>query len=218
MLNQKGFGYLYIVLGIIALIIIGYIVNLLIRYNNDVRLNEEKDRDYQQYLQDTASPSATASASPTSQSNSYDTYTNEEYGYSIKYPSEWTAGDGWFTAPGGQPGYGYSNVSIRISEKINNFDNKTRDTDSLEEYVKKDAGFETGPPRDLLNINKIVTDSGVVGYKVAWKASPWSADKKTYTTFFELPGNKSSTIQIEGREGDHMEIYDSMLLTFSYTK
>jgi hypothetical protein len=200
------------------------IVMLLLGLGGGYILFSNKANTHQPSTQVTPSNSAQAvypstAITPTGNQNvQWKTYANEKYGYSINYPPKWTAGDGWFTAPGGQPGYGYSDVSIQVLPKTTNLDNSNREKDSLAEYVKKDAGFETGPSRTPLNITEIVTQSGLTGYKVEWEASSWSAGKKTYTTFFENPKDKTSTIQIAGIEGKHMDIYDSMIDTFSITK
>lgn len=152
-----------------------------------------------------------SSISPTTTkvvSTDWKTYSDKD-GYSIKYPSDWLARNGLFTAPGLLS----FDVGIYIRKKINdevlNY--------SLEDYVNKSAGFETGPARVPLSIKKVVARSGMVGYKAEWVATAYSDNKKTYTTFFSLPNDKTSTLQIDGIDNGHIDIYNQMILTFAFT-
>lgn len=147
------------------------------------------------------------------------TYKNAKYGYSIKYPPDWTAGDGWFTAPGGQQGYSYSDIYVLVLPKAIYVDNINREKVSLEEYVKKYASKETDPNKTAISIKKITTfQSKVMGFAVEWEASGWSMNKKNYSVYFELPNDKTSTLQIDGIEGRHMDIYNKMVSTFNFSQ
>ncbi len=201
---QKGLASILIVL-LIAAAVGGYLV-----YSGKISLPQK---------QVTQTSKSDASPAPTGvdETANWKTYTNTKYGYSVKYPPDWSSGDGSFIAPGGQSGYGYSDVSIQVLSKSVNFDNTNREKDTLEEYVKKDAGGETGPSKTPISVKKITTQSGNIGFAVEWEASGWSANKKTYTAFFELPNDKTSTIQIGGTEG-YLDVYHLIVSTFKFTE
>src|SRR3982750_4903707 len=110
---QKGFSAIIVMVSLVAIVIIA---GGLVLFNKSTTSKVEPKVSTPSVEQ--ASPSATISDLPASASaqNSeivnWKTYMNTQYGYSIKYPSEWSSGTedglGWFIAPGGQPGYGHS--------------------------------------------------------------------------------------------------------------
>lgn len=54
---QKGFSLIIVIIGILTLISLIYVGNLILRYNEDVKLQKQKDEGYQQYLQSSPSVS-----------------------------------------------------------------------------------------------------------------------------------------------------------------
>lgn len=160
-----------------------------------------------------ALPTSTPSPmpTPTSVTFSWKTYTNPQYKFSIAYPSDWVAGEGAFAAGPGPVTANNTVVTVRVVKKDPTYVNNP-----LETYVRFNAGNETGPARTPVVITNVITESGLKGYKVEWKPSAYTANKITYTTFFEVPGDKTLTLQVNGMEGRRIEIYDEMIKTVRY--
>ncbi len=182
-----------------------------------------KNQPIKQAQQEATKSTPTSIPNPTT---TWQTYTITNNKYSIKYPSNWKSfstsnvGDlSYFTAPRGEPGYGNSDIDIRINKKATMSDRPTID-DSLESYIKyieTNGNIETSPTQVIQSIKKITAEASTAGYLVEWKPNgSFGPAIKRYTTFFELPNDKSSTIEIGGREGHYLDIYNLMITTFKF--
>lgn len=148
-------------------------------------------------------------------STSWEVYRNEVHGYRVEYPRGWRVKDQdgglYFKALDDPSSRRTSDVSIVVQEKSGFVEA------SLEEYVTRYAGYETGPVRVPRRIERLQTKANLVGYRVEWEPSSWSAGKMTYTTFFTYPKSLNSTLQIETIEGRFIDVYDKMVDTFRWS-
>ena len=157
-----------------------------------------------------------------SQISGWKSYVNTKYNYSVEYPSDWTFRE----FPDTQMGAGFRLVSDQNDlnhEHINiDFGRRAQDLQSLpfEEYVKRGAIEEIQNFMTLASINKVVTNSGLVGYKTTWNIQS-STNNKTYVsepiTYFDTGDVNGDTIQIS-TDKSYLDVYNKMISTFRFTK
>jgi len=143
-------------------------------------------------------------------------YRDTKYNLTLRYPPSWVSGPNYITAPDGIQKYGYD-INIAPQGRTLNHPNDSVEANSLELYVKQYAGSETAPVRIPESITKVITHSGVEGYKVQWQANKWSPNLKTYTTFFVLPTDKTLLLHIDGSENRNVDIYNKIILYITVT-
>lgn len=147
----------------------------------------------------------------TTDTPNWKTYTNIEYGYAISYPSDWVSDNTspWvFISPDKTGG-----ISINTNSRELAYRNAP-----LVDYAKIAAGFEFQSHRSLISIQKVTTNSHLIGYKTKWDIEGGPSPYKTDTiTYFEMPnGDTSKTIQISTPDEKYMDIYDWMISTFKF--
>ncbi|MCL5073509.1 MAG: hypothetical protein M1308_21840 [Actinobacteria bacterium] len=166
---------------------------------------------------------AKIAVTPTPISNqvtTWKTYTNKTFNYSIDYPSDWIVRDfsdpksGAAFRPSNMPNeYQYEYISVNKYTRVM-LDGLSKPT--FEEYIRR-AGAEIQNYKDLVKMEKIVTNSGITGYTATYKVAPLGPGKEGISsprTFFEIPGNNTSTIQVNISNEKYMGIYNKMLLSF----
>ena len=154
------------------------------------------------------------------------TYINEEFGYSINYPSSWTFRE----FPDIKSGAGFRPLSspeeIR-SECIYIDAAGTAESEydtPFDEYVRKAAIVEIQDTKELNSIETVTTTSGLVGYKTTWIYNFLGTGEKISLpiTFFDNKKTvqtkngrlKYKTVHITLENKDCEEIYSQMLSTF----
>ena len=171
----------------------------------------------------TTTPTTTP-PSPTSPVSTWKTYLNIKYNYSIDYLSNWVLSE----YSNSQNGASFSPlstsnnsdtssaISIAVGKTLLNYTNQT-----LEEYAKI-AGSEIENHNSLASFKKIITSSGVVGYKTTWMVQgrtingqpPMKGESESLPiTYFEIPGNKTEIIRVELQKKEYLETYETMLST-----
>lgn len=171
---------------------------------------------------------ATPTAIPASAAN-WKTYTNTKYNFSIDYPSDWRlrefpdTQDGASFNPLNMPGY--PDVSDSISMNVGKKNGDYIDT-AFEDYVKVAANKEIQNYNELASIKKVTTTEGVVGYETTWMVQPItimgrppdSGDSESLPiTYFEMPSDKTSLLQISLGKNEDLDIYEKMLITLKFT-
>lgn len=192
-------------------------------YVNNKAEKEKKDLNAQiTELQSQISSATTA----TDETANWQTYTNTKYSYSVEYPSTWA----YREFPSTVAGAGFR-LSTEASDPANEFTSigyHSRATQNanlpLDQYLKKEgAGAENYG--DIVTIDKVTTDSGIVGYKVTWKVT--SRDGKTtstsnpYTYFPTADGKTVGMIVVSSLTVDdsapYLADYGKMISTFKHT-
>ncbi len=176
----------------------------------------------------TSIPTASATVTTsTDEALNWKTYTNTKYSYSIKYPTNWA----YTESPDTKSGAGF-----RLATKSDNPENdfltvyySARPTNlstmSFEDYVKIAAIQEIEGYKKLTKIQKVTTNSGIVGYTTYWQYTDHTGatlDSRPITYFPPSDGKLTGTIQISSNASElpsnPNEDHDKMVKTFSYTK
>jgi len=161
----------------------------------------------------TASGTTTPVATPAAV---WKTYTNTKYTFSIQYPNTWYNNEyadktGAGFASSGVP---YSSASEEIKASA-----IAKISDSLglsfADYVKV-AGIKEFEFTKLASIKPITTTSGVTGYEITWTNQ--DSSESLPITYFEIPSDKTATIQIFLKKATDLDIYNKMLSTFTITQ
>jgi hypothetical protein len=144
-------------------------------------------------------------------------YKNIKYGYSIEYPDQWTFRE----IPDTQSGAAFRKISDPndYSHEYVVVDFARRGSDSknipFEEYVKKAAIEEIQNFVSLNSIEKVVTKTGIIGYKTTWNMQEEDGIKVSNPiTYFDTGDTEGDTIQVS-TWGDYMDIYNKMILSFN---
>ncbi len=148
------------------------------------------------------------------------TYTNEKWGYSVKYPSDWTyrefpsTRDGAGFRPLDKPNdVRYEFIGIRLGKRA---------LDSInipfEEYVKRVAIEEIQNYQSLVSIEKVPTKDGLVGYKTTWnvRSLEGGIQESLPITYFDYKNSSGDTVQVSIENNDYMNIYNQILSTFKF--
>ena len=156
---------------------------------------------------------------PTHQSQdetaNWKTYTNNNRGFSLKYPSDWryeeliTRGGATFKSKEGK-----DTVSAQFFYKTNPL------IVDLKEYVQKGAIKEYPNFQELKTIQEITTDSKIIGYKVTWQYIQTGQQTLLVTlpiTYFSAINN-DSTIKIALVDEQYANVYAGMLKSFNVDK
>ncbi len=160
----------------------------------------------------------------------WQTYKNEEFGYSVNYPNTWTFRE----FPSTKSGAGFrslSSVEDIASECINIDARGTAENEynaPFEEYVKKATVVEIQNYEKLNSIKSITTDSGLIGYETTWTYKVINGQEKVSLpiTYFEnkkivqVGDNqlKYKTVQISLNNEACGKVYNQMLSTFVLMK
>jgi len=160
----------------------------------------------------------------------WQTYTNNEFGYSVDYPSNWT----YREFPDTQTGAGFRplNSQDQIASECVTVD--ARGTAGNEyntlfsEYVKKAAPIEIQNYEKLNSIEPVISTDGSAGYKTTWIYRTLNGQEKISLpiTYFEnkkivqMENNqlKFKTVQIVLNSEDCGEIYTQMISTLKILK
>lgn len=156
--------------------------------------------------------------------SNWKTYTNTKYHYSIEYPGDWT----YREFPDTQTGAGFrpANQPNDLSHEYISIDRIERLSDlqalPFEEYVKKGAIEEIQNFQSLASIKQAVTDTGLIGYTTTWtvltmNGVPGQTHLSTPITYFDTKDANGDTIQVDS-DNAHLDIYNKMLSTFTFTK
>lgn len=154
------------------------------------------------------------------------TYLNEDFGYSVNYPSAWTFRE----FPDTKSGAGFRPLGTPedvASECINIDARGTAENEyqtPFEDYVKRAAVVEIQNYEKLNSIESITTNSGLVGYETTWIYRSFSGQERVSLpiTYFENKKTvraeygqlKYKTVQITLNSEDCEETYNQMLATF----
>ncbi len=154
-------------------------------------------------------------------------YTNTTYGFTIATPNGWHIREidktGAAFRPGDKPNdYQYEYISVTVMDKPANLTSTLFD-----QYVKVAATSEIQNYQSLSTIQKVTTDSGVVGYETTWNVLPMYGMGTTPTpgttvslpiTYFPMPdGSLKKSIQVSLSNKDYVTTYNQMIQTFHYT-
>lgn len=152
----------------------------------------------------------------------YLTYTNEEFGYSVDYPSDWTFREFPDTKDGA--GFRPMNSPEKISsECVSVAERGTAEGEygtMFSDYVRKAAIVEI---QNYLRLNAIVpveAESGIIGYKTTWDYRLFGGEEKVSLpiTYFdnekEKNGLRYKTVQISLNDENCESAYDKMILSF----
>lgn len=159
-----------------------------------------------------ATDSGTLIATPAA---AWKVYINTKYTFSIEYPTTWynsefTDKTGSAFASTGIPTTTASQ-EIRISA-IAKVDNANL---SFADYVKV-AGIKEFGYKNLASIKTITTASGVPGYETTWTTQ--GSTQSLPITYFEIPNDKTATIEVFLEKAEDLDIYNKILLTFKLTQ
>ena len=153
------------------------------------------------------------------------TYKNNEYGYEIKYPMNWTFRqypdiNGGIT---GGAGFRPSNKPDINSDfiTIDSYSYGENDCNiPFSEYVKTAYAKEVGNGDQTLNsIEKIENVNGVETYKTTWKYTALNG-KKGITlpiTYFGNSVNNCESTKLALANSGYLDIYNEMIKTFKFT-
>ncbi len=152
------------------------------------------------------------------------TYTNEKFGYTIKYPNDWT----YREYPDTQTGAGFRpiNQSNEVQYEFINVgaygSAENEYNVPFDDYVKEAAIAEIQNYEKLNSIKQITTDAGIKGYETTWIYYDMRSKEKkaslpiTYIDYQKTVGSKYKTIQINLGNEDYEKIYDQMISTFKF--
>lgn len=209
--SSKGFAQIIII--IIAVILVGGAAYYLGTQKGKISLNTTPGEG------PVKSNQPTGIADPTA---NWKTYFNMKYGYSIKYPADWTPREYPDTKTG---------AAFRPTEAPDDFMSEfiqinlnKRDLDSrsvpFADYVKIAAPKEIQNYENLASITKIVTKSGIIGYETTWNVQSMmgtggGSGVAGPITYFDSKDDSADTIQVTLSNEKYKEIYEEMLLTFN---
>lgn len=160
-----------------------------------------------------ATNSGTLVATPAA---AWKTYTNLKYTYSIQYPATWYNSE--FTEKTGSA-FASSTLTNSSSGEINvNAIAKISDSTTLSfaDYVQI-AGVKEFGYAKLASIKPITTASGISGYETTW-TTQGSSTESLPITYFEIPSDKTATIQVSLTKKEDLSTYEQMLSTFKFTQ
>lgn len=159
-------------------------------------------------------PPITTPSKVVSKTNTWKTYTNAKFNFTIEYPSDLIVSE---ISGSNKNGASFSDaISIAAGKTLLNYVNQT-----LEEYTKI-AGSETENRTSLASYKKVSTTNGIVGYKTTWMmqgrsmngAPPSQGESESLPiTYFEIPGTKTELIRVELLKKEYLETYEKMLKT-----
>ena len=210
--NSKGFAQVLIIL---LLVTVGVLIYFGLKYAELSKQTERLDRLH-------TSPSPSASSSPTA---GWETYTNTKYNYSIQYPSDWT----YREFPDTQSGAAFRLVgdpnNLNHEHVTIDFNSRAGDLVGIpfEEYVKKGAIDEIQNYVSLASIEKVVTETSLVGYKTTWNIQVMGetlgkTSVSAPITYFDTKDGVGDTIQVSESDNSYSDIYNQMLSTFKFTR
>ena len=166
-------------------------------------------------------PTQTASIIPTKNPiQNWKTYSNTKYGYSINYPNIWTFRE----FPDINDGAGF-----RLSTSINDLKNEFINIDEMgrgesyqkmvfDEYVKNAGPYEIENYNSLATIEKITTNTGIIGYKVTWNFTDRNGKEQVSLpiTYFDTKKSNGDTVQVSLNNKNYLDDYNKMILTFKF--
>lgn len=150
----------------------------------------------------------------------WQTYHNENFGYSLNYPDSLILREFLETKTG--VGFHFQDeiypecITVSAREAVKNKENLFFD-----QYVREAAIEEIQDFKRLNSIEKITANSGLNGYKTTWGYTFLGGEEEISLpiTYFEGPGNiqgvNYKTIQLTLNDSSCEEIYEQILLTFS---
>jgi hypothetical protein len=148
----------------------------------------------------------------------WNTYTNAKYAYSIQYPDNWNSQlaektGSAFASSVVLNNSGSPEIKINAIAKISDSSNL-----SFADYVQV-AGIKEFGYSKLATIKPITTASGLSGYETTWVTS---ANGQTSTTlpitYFEIPSDKTATIEVFLYNAVDTNTYETMVSTFKFTQ
>ncbi len=150
-------------------------------------------------------------------------YVNAKYGYSIKYPADWTfrefpdtqTGAG-FRLASAPDDLGHEDIVVDAYDRAASLQNV-----SFEEYARQAAGQEIQNYQSIASFQRIVTDSGLVGYVATWNVMPLGVASGTTNisgpiAYFHRDGNQVAVVSVRASKTVSSAVYDAMLATFSF--
>ena len=162
------------------------------------------------------------------------TYTNTKYNYSINYPSDWIVREfpdtktGAAFQPANKPvDYNNETIVVDVSQKVLSDPPVT----SFEEYAKSAGTKEIQSYGAAASFEKIITDSGVVGYKATWYmgSPPMITNEKNTNVqgsniktasgpfaYFEIPTTFSRLLQVRGDKDKDTAVYNKMIKSVTF--
>lgn len=166
-------------------------------------------------------PSAIATSSPAAISSSlstatWKTYTNKQYGYSVKYPTDWVVQE---LSNGSGAGFRPSNLqndAITIGQ-VQRSDNYS--SIPFEKYVQQAAVDEIQNYKSLNTITQIKGSVGAVGYRTTWNTLTLHGEKEVsapITYFLALGSNTGATDEIYLKDTSFLNEYEAVLGTYKY--
>jgi len=148
----------------------------------------------------------------------FKTYANTKYAYSIQFPADWYSSE--FTQKTGAA-FALSSTSISSGAndiKINAIAKIDTANLSFADYVKV-AGINEFKYTKLASIKPIATTSGLVGYETTWTTQTANTTSTSLPiTYFEIPSDKTATIEVFLNKEADLSTYEQMLLTFEISK
>ncbi|MFA5355634.1 MAG: hypothetical protein WC302_02830 [Candidatus Paceibacterota bacterium] len=157
-------------------------------------------------------------------STSWQTYINQDFGYSIDYPSTWTFRE----FPDTKTGAGFRPLNSADGVASECIVVSARGTAENEyntpfyDYVQRAAAVEIQNYERLDSIEPVETASGLLGYRTTWVYRTFDGQEKSSLPIAYFDNKKTSgqlkykTVQIALETEDCMEIYNQMLPSFNY--
>lgn len=178
----------------------------IVKYSSSAPITDESDAPFQ--------------IAKSSQEMNWQTYYNEDFGYSLSYPDNLILRE----FPGTKTGAGFrlkeemsgECITVSVREAV-----KDKEDIPFDQYVREAAIEEIQDYKRLNSIEKVTTDSGLDGYKTTWGYTFLGGEEEISLpiTYFEGPGNVQGinykTIQLNLNDSSFEEVYEQMLRTFS---
>ena len=156
---------------------------------------------------------------------SWQTYVNEEFGYSVDYPENWTFREFPDTKTGA--GFRPKNSSDEIASECVTIDERGTAANEYEtpfaDYVKSAAIVEIQGYEELNSIEPVATAEGLIGYKTTWIYKDVLGQENTSLPITYFDNERTSdqlrykTVQISLNDSlnsdDCLDIYNQMILT-----
>jgi hypothetical protein len=178
----------------------------IVKYSSNAPITDESDAPFQ--------------IVKSSQEMNWQTYYNEDFGYSLSYPDNLILREFPETKTGA--GFRFKEemsgecITVSVREVA-----KGKENIPFDQYVREAAIEEIQDYKRLNSIEKVTTDNGLDGYKTTWGYTFLGGEEEISLpiTYFEGPGNVQGinykTIQLNLNDSSCEEIYDQMLRTFS---